>query len=237
VNKDRRYNLRGGTILDGFPSTGLVNAIAIECLIRSTRTELAAILDSSEFPPISLVVDGRPQFPARVYVNESLKVAFFISELDIHPRMQKEAARTILQWAIDNECKTIISSASVTRKQEQAPDRSLISSEISALGSTDAARERIAQKGLVQIRTGVLSGIPAILLNEASWKGVDVIVMIVNTASNSPDFGAATLLSEAISKIVPGIHCDIETVMKEGELIENNMKELRDGNNRISPYR
>jgi hypothetical protein len=25
--------------------------------------------------------------------------------------------------------------------------------------------------------------------------------------------------------------------MKEGELIENNMKELRDGNNRISPYR
>jgi uncharacterized protein len=237
VNKKRRYNLQGGTILDGFPSTGLVNAIAIECLIRSVRTELVAILDSPEFPPVSLVTDGRPQFPARIYVNESLKVAFFISELDIHPTMQREAARTILQWATDNKCKTIISSASITRKLEQASDSTLISSEISALGSTDAAREMIAQKGFVQIRTGVINGIPAILLNEASWMGIDVIVMLVNAASNSPDFAAATLLSKAISKIVPGIYCDLDTLMKEGELIENNIKGLRDNHNKISPYR
>lgn len=101
----------------------------------------------------------------------------------------------------------------------------------------DAAREMIAQKGFVQIRTGIINGIPAILLNEASFIEIDVIVMLVNAASNSPDFDATTVLSEAISKIVPGIHCDIEMVRKEGELVENNMRELRDEQNRISPYK
>jgi uncharacterized protein len=50
LNKDRRMDLRDGVVLDGFPSVGLVNAIAFQCLVRSVGTELVAILDSSEFP-------------------------------------------------------------------------------------------------------------------------------------------------------------------------------------------
>lgn len=50
LNKDRRMDLRDGVVLDGFPSVGLVSAIAFQCLVRSVGTELVAILDSSEFP-------------------------------------------------------------------------------------------------------------------------------------------------------------------------------------------
>jgi predicted ATP-grasp superfamily ATP-dependent carboligase len=48
--------MKGGMIIDGFPSAGLINAIASECLIRSEGTELYAIIDSPEFPPLSIVI-------------------------------------------------------------------------------------------------------------------------------------------------------------------------------------
>ena len=239
VNKKRRLNIQGGTVLDGFPSSGLVNAIATECLIRSLKTELVAVLDSSEFPPLSVVIDHCPQFPARIYVNESLKVTFFVSELDIYPSMQKEVARKILQWTIENQCKTIVSSVGITAKgKDQITSTPLSdSSEIEALGSTESARGMITKKDFEHFRAGTITGIPATLLNEGSLMGLDVIVLLVNTSADGPDFHAAALLSQAVSKIVPGIYCNVETMVREGEEIEDNIKAIRYNLNKISPYR
>jgi predicted ATP-grasp superfamily ATP-dependent carboligase len=63
LQKDKKLDMRGGVIIDGFPSAGLINAIASECLIRSGGTELYAIIDSSDFPPLSIVNQYTPQFP------------------------------------------------------------------------------------------------------------------------------------------------------------------------------
>lgn len=235
VNKKRRLDIQGGIVLDGFPSSGLVNAIATECLIRSLKTELVAVLDSSEFPPLSIVIDHSPQFPARLYVNESLKVSFFVSELDIYPSMQKAAARKIMQWAVENQSKTIVSSAGITAKgKDQMASSSL--SEIYALGSTVSARGMITKEGFEHFQAGTITGIPATLLNEGALMGLDVIVLLVKTSMNGPDFRAAALLSQALTKIVPGIYCDVETLMGEGEVIEDNIKAIRDNLNKISPY-
>jgi uncharacterized protein len=113
INKGKRLNIKGGIVLDGFPSTGLVNAIASECLIRSTVTELVAVLDSPYFPPVSIIINYIPQYPARIYVNEGLKVSFFISELNIDSSIQKAVAKTILKWATENECRLIISAEGI----------------------------------------------------------------------------------------------------------------------------
>jgi len=43
-------DLKGGIVLDGFPSIDLANAIASECLIHSLKTEFVAVLDSPAFP-------------------------------------------------------------------------------------------------------------------------------------------------------------------------------------------
>ena len=73
---NKEIDLKGGTVIvmDGFPSSsGLVNAIASECLIHSTGTDLVVFLDSPDFPPISIVNNYVPQYPLRIYVNESSK--------------------------------------------------------------------------------------------------------------------------------------------------------------------
>jgi uncharacterized protein len=62
IRKDKEVDIRGGIVLDGFPSAGVINSIASRCLIRSIGTELVAILDSPDFPPISIIDNFMPNF-------------------------------------------------------------------------------------------------------------------------------------------------------------------------------
>jgi len=229
--------MKGGIVLDGFPSTGLVNAIASECLIHSVETEFVAIVDSPEFPPLSIINDHVPQFPARLYVNEDLKVAFFISELNISPYLQREVAKSILQWTIEQQCKMIISAAGVASSSDtnnEHADRG--PSQVVAVASTDSARKMIGQLGCERLTNGTVTGIPAILLNEGAFTGVDVIVLIVNTMTDSPDFGAAALVVDSVIKLVPGLHCDIGALKAEAEGVENKIRQIRDGQRDLNPY-
>ena len=52
-----------------------------------------------------------PNFPARIYANENLKLAFLISELNLDQSMYYCVSKTILQWAKKNECGLVISAA------------------------------------------------------------------------------------------------------------------------------
>jgi hypothetical protein len=65
-------NLRGGTVIDGFPSGGLTNSIASTRFMRSLRTELVKGLDSLAFLRLSVIYSGIPNFPTRIYANESV---------------------------------------------------------------------------------------------------------------------------------------------------------------------
>jgi len=55
IKKIRPINIEGGYVLDGFPSIGFSNAIAAESMIQIAHFDLAAILDSEFFPPISII--------------------------------------------------------------------------------------------------------------------------------------------------------------------------------------
>src|SRR5919106_6182327 len=122
VRKVAEVNLEGGVVVDGFPSAGLVNAIASECIIHSTKTKMAAVLDSPDFPTLSIISDYLPHFPARIYANEDLKIAFFVTELEIDKAMYREVAETMLKWALDHHCRLIISAAGVTIDNEKKID-------------------------------------------------------------------------------------------------------------------
>ena len=74
IRKIKKVNLRGGTIIDGFPSVGLTNAIVRNVFCgHLLKTELVAVLDSPGFPALSIIRNTTPNFPARIYANEDLK--------------------------------------------------------------------------------------------------------------------------------------------------------------------
>jgi uncharacterized protein len=230
--------MKDGIVIDGFPSAGLINAIASECLIRSGGTELYAIIDSPEFPPLSIVNQYSPQFPARLHVNKNLKVAFFVSEFNINPAIQSALARTILNWALENECKMIISASGLVTSESPEVNGHGVADEqsIFAVASTPSSLEIIKDHGFVPFRAGSIRGIPAALLNEGSLTGQDVIVLLANIMTDAPDFRAAALISTALTKLVPGLSCDIAALDREAQEIETKMKQIREDHHNMSSY-
>ena len=63
--------------------------------------------------------------------------------------------------------------------------------------------------------------------NEGALTNLDVIVFLVNVLRDVPDFRAAALVSEAVSRIVPNLSCYIGALMVEAQIIENRMKNVR----------
>jgi predicted ATP-grasp superfamily ATP-dependent carboligase len=75
------------------------------------------------------------------------------------------------------------------------------------------------------------------LLNEGALMNLDVIVFLVNVLTNNPDFRAAAMVSEAISRIIPNLSCDIGALMVEAQTIENRIKTVTAEQKRLSYIR
>ena len=103
IRETSSINIEGGYIINGFPSTGLTSAIATELIINTTQFELAANIDSDNFPPISIIKNGAPNYPTRIFVNNNIKTAIFSSYVTIDVSLHRKIARMMLNWAAEKK--------------------------------------------------------------------------------------------------------------------------------------
>jgi predicted ATP-grasp superfamily ATP-dependent carboligase len=68
-----------------------------------------------------------------------------------------------------------------------------------------SAEKLIQGHGFLFLKDGSVS---ASLLNEGASRGLDAMILFVNSTTEA-DFHAAALLSKSISRLVPGVHCDL----------------------------
>ena len=219
IRELKKLELEGGYLIDGFPSVGFSSAIATESMIHTSQFELGGVIDSESFPPISVVKDGKPNFPTRIFVNESLKVGVFLSYLTLDQSLHRVTAKTMLAWAKKHKIKLIVSSVAI-----KSPNGN---EEMIGIGSTESARNKVKEAGLKVLEHGTVPGIPGMLLNEGSISGQDVIVIIFNTDGEGPDFKSSAQLCMAMSKLIPGATCDIPSLQKEAEKAEITIKEAQ----------
>jgi len=220
VRELKPLNLEGGYLIDGFPSVGFSSAIATESMIHTSQFELAGVIDSESFPPISIVKNGEPNFPTRIFVNENLKVGIFLSFLTLDQSLHRVTAKTMLKWAKEHKIGLIVSSVAI-----KTPDGN---EEMMGIGSTDAARVKIKEAGLKVLEHGTIPGIPGTLLNEGRMFEQDVIVIVFHTNGEGPDFKSSAQLCMAMSKLIPGATCDIPSLQKEAEKAEITIKETQE---------
>ncbi len=200
IKEFKKINLEGGYLIDGFPSVGFSSAIATESMIHTSQFELGGIIDSEIFPPISVIKNGKPNYPSRIFINEDLKVGVFSSYLNLDQSLHRQVSDSMLQWAKTHKIKLIVSSVAIKSEKEN--------SEMMGVGSTD--------------------GIPGMLLNEGSITNQDVIVIIFNTLGEGPDFKSSADLCMSMSKLIPGASCDIPSLQKEAEKAEATIKETQE---------
>lgn len=222
----KKMNLKGGTVIDGFATSGITNTIASECILHSINTQLIATIESSYFSQLSVIRNSVPYFPVRIYANEELKTSIFISEISIDPSLYFLIGNTMLNWAIDNECNLIISSSNIVNPQ-QAKDVNSTEYSIAGIGNTAQARNRLNDSKISLLKNGTIGGIPAVLLNQSSQLDIDVIILLVKIIEGIPDFRAAAELSTTISRLVPGVSCNVPLLLQEAEKIEKEITKIK----------
>jgi len=220
IRELKKLNLDGGYLIDGFPSVGFSSAIATESMVHTSQFQLAGVIDSESFPPISVVKDGKPNFPTRIFVNEDLKVGIFLSYLTLDQSLHRVTAKTMLSWAKKHKIRLIVSSVAIKSPKGNE--------EMIGIGSTESARNKVKAAGLKVLDYGTIPGIPGMLLNEGSILNQDVIVIIFHTDGQGPDFKSSAKLCMAMSKLIPGATCDVPSLEKEAEKAEIVIKEAQE---------
>ena len=220
IKELKEFNLEEGYLIDGFPSVGFSSAIATESMIQTSKFELGGIIDSKNFPPISVIKEGKPNYPSRIFVNEDLKVGVFSSYLNLDQSLHRQVSESMLEWSKKHKIKLIVSSVAVKSDKED--------SQMMGVGSTDSARKKIEEAGLKVLDHGTIPGIPGMLLNEGSITNQDVIVIIFSTTGKGPDFKSSAELCMTMSKLIPGASCDIPSLQKEAEKAEATIKETQE---------
>ena len=209
-------NVENGILINGFPSSGITSAIATESMINTSNFELGGIIDSERFPPISIIKNGMPNYPVRVFTNNDLKVAVFSSYLTLDVSLHRSAARLMLDWAKEKKASLILSSITVKGTK---------GTEIFGVASTGSARGKLVSAGISVVENATVPGISGVLLNEGMIHGQDVIVLLVSSDKEFPDFQATSNLCNSLSKLVPGVSCNLDKLEKESKIIEQQIKQ------------
>ena len=216
IKETSQINVENGFIINGFPSTGLTSAIATELIINTSNFQVAATIDSDYFPPISIIKNGAPNYPTRIFVNNNLKAAIFSSYIVLDASLHRNIARMMLNWANEKKCSTIISSITI-RSDSQ---------EIMGVASTGNARGKLVDSGIKIVENAAIPGIPGVLLNEGMLNAQNVIVLLVGSKSDTPDLRASYSLCNGLSKLIPGISCNLSVLEKQAKQIEEEMKQV-----------
>lgn len=223
IHKFKDMDVEGATVVDGFPTVGLVSTIAANYLIGELKLDQISVLDSSDFPPVSMIYANKPKFPARIYADENKKVVVFLSEFTPPPHLARALAKIVLDWSIKHKCRRIIIPEGIPTEKPEAEEL-----DVYGVGSTDKARADMKKYHINQLKTGIVTGVAGVLLNEGRRANFDVISLLAEVNTGMPDARAAAKIIEVVDRLIPSIKIDVKPLYKEAERIENYLRVLRE---------
>ncbi len=233
----KRVDVEGALVIDGFPSVGLVSSIVANYLIDTLEMEQIGIVECPSFPTVSLVRDGKPQHPVRIYAGSppntragrvADRIVAFISEFQPPPNVIHPLATAILTWVQEQRCGLLVSPEGLV--VEPAPGsrdkvRSHRPPEVKVYGiaSTRRAQELYIEPNVTPFLEGVITGIAGVLLNEGRRRGCDVLTFLAEANPEYPDARAAAKIIDTINHILLRSSLDPEPLIHEAERIEQQL--------------
>jgi len=229
----KRMDLRDAVIIDGFPSVGLVSSIVANYLIALLKMEYIAVMDSDSFPTLSLIRNGEPLGPARVYARPNLKpgeqqIVVFSTELQPSAALLRDIGTAVMDYSMAQRCKMVIAAGGLIVEREEGMEEEEETGEIAVygIGSTEAAQELLLKADAEPFVEGVISGTAGVLLNEGRRRGMDVITLLAEARPDTADARAAALILAAIDQMVLHMNLNVEPLCKEAERLEAQLKVL-----------
>ncbi len=210
----------------GFPSVGLVGSIAANFIVRTMKLERIATIISKDFPPYTIVHEGVPSPPVRIYSGERKcidgmrcdQLVVVMAEFMPSPNLIKPVTDLVLEWCKQKEIGMIVTLEGINVGE--------VTGEVQTygIGSTARARIMLEKYGVKEMKEGMVSGISGVLLYEGERLGIDVICLLGPARLDMPDARGSARLLEIVGKMLPELKLDPEPLYKEAEQIELQLK-------------
>lgn len=220
IHEHRDVDLRGATVIDGFPSVGLVSTITANYLIDVLELDQIGIMDSEHFPTVSIVRNAVPMYPVRIYAGSG--VCIFISEFQPAPKLIRPIAYSIMDFARRKGCRTIISPEGLVVEGEGGGDV-----KVYALGSTEETRKLLEKHKLAPFANGIITGVSGVLLNLGKKLDFNAISILAEANPNYPDARAAAKVIEIIDLLLEEVTIDVKPLYTEAENIERTLRMMQ----------
>jgi uncharacterized protein len=219
-------DIKGATVIAGFPSIGLVSTIAANYLIDALNLKQIGCVTSAQFPALSVVHTGEPLSPVRIYAGEqgyNKKIVVFVSEFKPKPNLINSISETIMKWANDKECNLLISPEGMVVEGKSVQGG--VDVEAYAIGSTENARSMLLEKKIAQFKNGIIAGVSGVLLNIGKQQNFNVISILAEAHPNYPDAKAAAAAINVMALLM-GIEINVTPLYEESERIEKQLQKF-----------
>ena len=219
-------DLKGATVIAGFPSIGLVSTIAANYLIDALDLKQIGCVTSSQFPALSVVHTGEPLSPVRIYSgtqSNGEKIVVFVSEFKPKPNLISSISEAIMNWATENGCKLLISPEGMVVEGKEVDSEE--EAEAYAIGSTENARGMLVEKKIPQFKNGIIAGVSGVLLNIGKQSNFDVISILAEAHPNYPDAKAAAAAINVMALLM-GVEINVTPLYEESERIEKQLQKF-----------
>jgi uncharacterized protein len=253
----KKVDLRDATVIDGFPSVGLVSSIVANYIVKVLSLEQVGVLDSVYFPALSLVRRAEPLDTVRIYSGPRVgsetsgdQIVVFISEFQPPPNIIRPIASTMLDWLHEEKCRILYSPEGLVIEREGAAAAAALAgaeegeegeeeaaapvAEISTkdietygIGSTPRARKLLEDNHIKLFQEGVITGMAGVLLNEGKRRDFDVISLLAEANPQYPDARAAAKVIETLDKLILHIRLDSGPLYDEAGVIEAQIKSVQ----------
>ena len=226
-----KHNLKDAVLIDGFPGVGLVGTIVANFLINTLKLEQIGVIDSYKFPAISVIKDGEPHNPMRLYSGEQIcndgtcnQVAVCVSEFTPPAEITKDLVNSLMDWAENNGCTKIISAEGFSTGPKADGEKN----DVYGVASSSGARTWIKDAKVKPFTYGTVGGITGSLLNEGKVRKLNVLGLLAEVTEDAPDAMAAANVIKAIDELLLAIELDPEPLLKEAQNLEKEVKNERD---------
>ncbi len=217
IKLSKNYNLKGYTLIEGFPGAGLVGPMAASYIVEKLSMEYIGDISSDSFPPIAAIHNGIPMYTARLYMDEKRKLLVMLAEFTIPTNVVYALGMEIISFIRKYGIKNVISIGGLPM-QQPGNNAYIISSD-------EDFGKQAKKQGIKNIQEGVIAGVSAILLVNAVHYNIPVadILVEVNPAILNPKYAEIAIMT--LDKLI-GIEIDLRELEKESKVVEAKVKDM-----------
>ncbi|VVB77368.1 PAC2 family protein [uncultured archaeon] len=213
----KEQNLKGYTLIEGFPGIGLVGPMAASYMIEKLGMDYIGYVASDFFPPIAAVHEGTPMHTARISKDAKNKLGIIFSEFTIPTNAVYQLGDETISFIRKYGLQRVISIGGMpSSKQDEVPY---------VITSDPALLKKASAQGIKQIKEGVIAGVSAVLLTSAVELGIPTMNLLVqvNPEIMNPKYAETAI--QGLHKLI-GLEIDLSELQKETKEVEAKVREL-----------